>query len=205
MLSFTQNSFLCAIYILCFENAISLFFTGPLTHPSPNDQINLTPTYVSDFSLNIAFSKQLFLISNTTFSQHRYSAILAYHQVPELLVESSSPLPAIISTKALLVWVCFFHSYFPRVQKRAWHVEGFKKYFLNERRGSTYTQHFRQPSNSKDLQALNKKFFLVSYHTVSTDGKRTVDWWIASVILGKLTFVVLQGISLSTIFPGRSR
>lgn len=68
-----------------------------------------------------------------------------------------------------------------------------------------YTQHFRQPSDSKDLQALNKKFFLGSYHTVSTDEKRTVDRWIASVILGKLTFVVLQGISLSTIFPGRSR
>lgn len=81
----------------------------------------------------------------------------------------------------------------------------FQKIFLKWKKGRMYTQHFRQPSYSKDLQALNKKFFLGSYHTVSTDEKRTVDRWIASVILGKLTFVVLQGISLSTIFPGRSR
>lgn len=35
-----------------------------------------------------------------------------------------------------------------------------------------YIKHFKQPSNSKDLQALNKKFFLESYHRVSTDRKR---------------------------------
>lgn len=125
---------------------------SPLTHPSQVPGLLLIPTYPSSIGLKIISWKWLPSISNCTVSPAQVLHNLRLSHALELTVKHSSPPPDIISTMAILSWFCFIHSYIPRCQQRAWRIEGFNKYFSNERGGGGIFN----SSNSHQIQKISE-------------------------------------------------